>query len=658
MCLSETALLLVIPDRLNSDNNFKLNSICVPMPERRRQISELKEISISEFFEKNRHILGFDSLQKALYMIVKEAIDNSLDACEEYRILPEIRVSVKKAEDDEFLITVEDNGPGIERKEVPRVFGQLLYGSRFHSFKQSRGQQGMGITAAVLYGQITTGKHINIRTKKIGEETGWEFQLGINIKENRANVSDEKPVIWDREHGTIITIPAKGKYQVGRQSIFEYLKETATVNPNMDLRFDDPDGKSFHFKRVLDELSRPANPILPYPLGLEAGEILALATESESPSVKTFLSREFSRISKNTADEICTRAELDGDKAPAQLSIQEIKKIQAVLKTVKIFPPPADCLSPLGEEFIRKGLRNIYDDLHPSFYSKPISRSVSTYNGNPFSVEVGLVFGGDLPHDESIRIVRYSNKVPLLYQPGACATSKAVSDLDWRSYGLDQRNGTGIPFGPMILFIHVLGIRIPYTSESKEAVAPVEEIVNEIKAALKSAGRTVRSFLNKRERRKKISEKFRLVSTILPEISDKCASIAGEEPVRIEPVLSKVANVIFVTEEIEAGDGETVVHAIVHNFTSQPRSLQIVADPPIGDITVENATFKIEDLAPGEKYVFTFHLNVEKGRYPGTEYYFTGIDPVWMNGAEPLPADWGVSKTEYEEADDDAEQQD
>ncbi len=628
------------------------------MPERRKRISELKEISISEFFEKNRHILGFDSPQKALYMIVKEALDNSLDACEEHGILPVMKVSVKRSEGEEFLITVEDNGPGIERKEVPRVFGQLLYGSRFHSFKQSRGQQGMGITAAVLYGQITTGKQIFVRTKKAGDEVGYEFNLGINIKENRANLFDEKPVIWEIEHGTLITIPARGKYQVGHQSIFEYLKETATVNPNMDLSFEDPDGKSFHFGRVLETLSKPATPILPYPLGLEAGEIHTLSSESESPTIKAFLSREFSRISKNTAEEICSSAQIDGDRSPADLTIREIKKIQSVLKTIKILPPPADCLSPLGEEFIRKGLRNIYDDLHPSFYSKPISRPVSTYNGNPFSVEVGLVYGGDLPQDQPVKIVRYSNKVPLLYQPGACAMTRAVTDLDWRSYGLDQRSGTGTPFGPMILIIHVLGIRIPYTSESKEAVAPVDEITSEIKEALKKAARAIRKFLNKKERRKKIGEKFRLVSTLLPEISEKCASIAGEEPVRIETVLSKVANVIFVREEIESDDNGTLVHAIVHNFTEQPRSLQIIADPPIGDISPEDASFNVKDLKSGEKTEFTFHLDIEKGRYPGTDYYFTGIDPVWMNGAEPLPADWKISKVSYEEVNGDEEQQD
>ena len=625
------------------------------MANRQYSISEGKEISISEFFEKNRHILGFDSPQKALYMIVKEALDNSLDACEEHQIIPEIRVSVKKLDLDEFEVTIEDNGPGIERKEVPKVFGQLLYGSRFHSFKQSRGQQGIGITAAVLYAQITTGKEAFIRTRKTGEEVAFDFRLSINIKENRAKIIEEKPSIWEVPHGTVITLHAKGKYQVGKQSIFEYLKETATVNPNMSLKFEDPDGKIFHFKRVVDYPSVPARSIKPYPQGLEPGEIIAMAHESTASSISGFLANDFSRISKNSAEEICSIANVDKNKKPADLTLNDVKNIRSSLDKIKILPPSPECLSPLGEEFIRKGLRNIYDELHPAFYSKPVMRSVSTYNGNPFSVEVGLVYGGDLPQDELVRIVRYANKVPLLYQPGACATTKAVSEIDWRSYGLDQRNGTGVPFGPMILFIHVFGIRIPYTSESKEAIATVQEISEEIKAALKTAARTVKSFLNKREKRKKISEKFRLVSTIIPEISDKASAITGLERVPIEPVLSKVANVVFINETLEPKEDGIDVSLSVHNFTALPRTFEIIADPPVGDLVGSEKEFRIEGLKPAERVVFTFRVKIEAGRYPGTDYYFRGIDPVYVNGAEPLPGDWNIQKTDVEEVTEDAE---
>ncbi len=620
------------------------------MPRKTDQGSVAKEISLSEFFEKNRHILGFDSPQKALFMMVKEALDNSLDACEEAAIIPEISVSVRKTESGEFEVVVLDNGPGIERTDIPNVFGKLLYGSRFHSYRQSRGQQGIGITASVLFGQITTGKPSEIITKKADSEVAYRVRMGINIKENRADIISEEPMLWDRPSGTQITIITNARYQTGKQSVFEYLKETAAVNPNMQLTFVDPDEKSTVFKRVLDEHSIPATTIKPYPIGLEIGEIDSLAKISESRSVRSFLSGEFSRISKNLADEIIDRAVVDGDKSPLELTIEDIKKLKEAFGQVKILPPPDDCLSPLGETFIRKGLMNVYGDLRPSFYSKPIIRRPTSYNGNPFAVEAGLVYGGDIPSDQQIRIIRYANKVPLLYQQGACAVTKAVQETDWRNYGLDQRGGQGLPFGPAILFVHVYGVRLPYTSESKEALANVPEIVEEIKAALKVAGREIRGHLRKQEKRKKADEKFRLVNTIVPEIARKAAAILSKDQPNIDTVLSKIANVVFINEAVEKAEEKVTVKCTVHNFTPKSRSFTLFADPPVGEITGP-AEFKVVDLKSAEACEFRFEVAGVSSGYPGTSYFFKGIDPVHVLGAELLPADWGMKGLEMEEAD-------
>ena len=619
------------------------------MPKSKNEISKFKEISISEFFEKNKHILGFDSMQKSLFMIIKEAIDNSLDACEEHGIIPDITVRVERQEDDDFHLSVEDNGPGIDRKEIPKVFGQLLYGSRFHSFRQSRGQQGIGITAAILYGQITTGKPSYIKSKKMGDDVAYEVVLGINIKENKGNLISEKPVIWDTDHGTIISISAKGKYQVGRQSIFEYLKETAVVNPNMSLTFIDPDNRKHIFRRAIEEPSKPARPIKPHPLGLELGEIHDMALGTEAKKIDDFLSREFNRVSKNVAQEIIDISGVDASKSPKDLSLDEIKKIKATFGKVKLMPPPVDCLSPLGAEFIRKGLRNVYEEHQPSFYSKPVSRSVSVYSGNPFSIEVGLVYGGGIKGDEPVRIVRYANKVPLLYQAGACAITKSVSEIDWRNYGLEQRQGSGIPYGPAIIMVHVYGTRIPYTSESKEAVANVPEITEEIKQALKVLGRSIRRYINKKGRREKANEKFRLVRTLLPEIGKKAASILETESPNLDPVISKIANVVFINEEVEKVDGTLKISVNIFNYTSSPRSFKLYADPPVGEITGGVNTWDISDLQPAQGQTISFDIDGNPIEYAGTDYYFTGIDQVYVQGADPLPGDWNLESLEYEE---------
>ncbi len=602
--------------------------------------SEFRETSISEFFEKNRHILGFDSLQKSLFMVIKEAVDNSLDACEEYQILPDIYVEISRSGDDILTAVIEDNGPGISRKEVPNVFGRLLYGSRFGTLRQSRGQQGIGITASILYGQITTALPSKIRTKMRQDDVAYDFQLGINVKENRADIISEKPVIWEKESGTRIEIPLKGKYQTGKQSVFEYLKESAIVNPNAQFTFIDPEGKKVRIERVVEKTSVPARSIKPHPMGLELGELFRMARAVPNRTLGEFLLQDLSRVTPRTLDDMTSAFGIDFSIPVENLEIQYMKGVMDAFSSVKILPPPTDCLSPLGSDFIRRGLKNIYGELQPLYFGKPVQRPVSVHNGNPFSVEVGIVYGGNLPAEEQVRIVRFANKVPLLYQPGACAITRAISEMDWRTYGFDQRGGKGVPFGPAIILVHVFGIRLPFTSESKEAIAGIDIIVDEIMAALKTAARGVRGFINKREKRSKIYEKFTLVEKIIPEIGSKSASLLGLPQPDISMVLSRIANVIFVTESFQRNEDHYDVKAEVVNFTRKTATFKLYAEPPGVSSPSETMSFDVSGLEPSRRISFEFRVNGTFNQYPGTEYYFTGIDPVWVQGAELLPPDY------------------
>src|SRR5438045_354539 len=143
-----------------------------------------RDISVSEFFTKNRHLLGFDNPQKALLTAVKEAVDNSLDACEEAGILPTLRVQIEETAEGRFKVTVEDNGPGIVKAQIPKIFAKLLYGSKFHRLKQSRGQQGIGISAAGMYGQLTTGRPIIITSKTGKGRPAHRMEVRIDARTN------------------------------------------------------------------------------------------------------------------------------------------------------------------------------------------------------------------------------------------------------------------------------------------------------------------------------------------------------------------------------------------------------------------------------------------------------------------------------------------
>ncbi len=609
-------------------------------------ISKNKEISISEFFNKNRHILGFESPQKSLFMIVKEAVDNSLDACEEYSILPQVDVKMEKASQDEFKITIADNGPGIDRKEVANVFGKLLYGSRFHQLRQSRGQQGIGITAAVFYGQITTGKHALVVTKREQDDVTYQFEIGIDVKTNSGVISREDVLVTDLKHGTSVTIWAKGKYQEGRQSILEYLRETAAVNPDMELRFTNTEGKTIRFPRTIEELPKRSIPIKPHPHGTEVGDLQFIISEFREDPISKVLQNGFSRVSNKVAEEILSISGVDPEEKAGDLPLKDVKSIVESFTKTKIMPPQTDCLSPLGIEYMRRGLRNVYEELKPSFYSKPVVRNPIVYKGNPMIVEVGLVYGGELSPDENVRLVRYANKVPLLYQQGGCAITKAVSEMDWRGFGLDQRSGAGLPFGPMILLVHICGTKIPYTSESKEAIAQVPEIIEEIKQALRLSARSLRTFMRKRERRSKANEKYRLVAQIIPEISTKSGKILGRDPPDTSKTISKVVNVVLIREKIEKkSEREYLVSADVTNYTSEKRSFTIHISPPNGTSDLDKISIDSLEQAGSKSFTFTI---TSDSPYKETDFYVEGIDPVYVIGAEALPPDYQMKEISYE----------
>ena len=200
-----------------------------------------REISISEFFTKNRHLLGFDNPRKALLTTVKEAVDNSLDACDEARILPDVIVEIKQVSEDRFVVIVEDNGPGIIKQQIPKIFGKLLYGSKFHSMKQTRGQQGIGISASVMYGQLTTGKPAKITSKISKNKPAYHYHLHIDTQKNEPEITREIQIEWDKDQGTKIEIELEAKYQKGKQSVDEYLKQIAIANPYVSITYTSPE---------------------------------------------------------------------------------------------------------------------------------------------------------------------------------------------------------------------------------------------------------------------------------------------------------------------------------------------------------------------------------------------------------------------------------
>ena len=613
-----------------------------------------KEISVSEFFERNKQLLGFDSPTRAIITSVKEAVDNSLDACEEAHILPDIDITLEEVNKNRgiYRLVVEDNGPGIVRKQISNVFGRLLYGSRFHAIRQSRGQQGIGISAVVMYAQLTTGRATLVRSKTGPNRAPHEIELKLDTKHNTPDVLRDEVVLWDeKEHGTRFECHLVARYQRGRQSAYEYLRSTAIVNPHAHIVFREPDGRVITFHRATDKLPRPALEIQPHPQGIMLGTLLKMGRATAEHKMVNFLQKEFSRISPRVAKEVSTKANIDVDMRPADLSGEQGERIVNAFQMVKIMAPPTDCLSPIGPILVRKGLKKeTKADLIVT-----ATRPASVYSGNPFQVEVGLVYGGDLTKDSSITILRFANRVPLLYQQGGCAITHATEKVNWRRYGLDQRGGRGIPHGPMLLMVHVASTQIPFTSESKEAIADDPEILAEVDRALREIGRQLQRHVKKKERLSKMKDKEDLVRQILPHIARKSAEILGRPVPPIEPIIAKIMNMVLLNGDVTY-DAKAKRHRVsieVTNYTRGAKTFSLYSllnggleladfEPRPKVLNDDLLGWKISKMPVGQRLNLVFHLEgTEEDDFSANDLdlYVEGLDPELSNGVEAWDAD-------------------
>ncbi|MDZ4658220.1 MAG: DNA topoisomerase VI subunit B [Bythopirellula sp.] len=588
-----------------------------------------RDISVSEFFAKNRHLLGFDNPRKALLTTVKEAVDNSLDACEEAGILPEIWVHIEQTAPDRYKVGIQDNGPGILKKQIPLIFGKLLYGSKFHRLRQSRGQQGIGISAAGMYGVQTTGKPVKIISKVAANKPAHYYEIQIDTKKNeprilngngdgvdippgdKAKAAIEKHGIeWvEQSHGTRVTIELEAKFVRGRGSVGEYLEQTAIANPHITLHYEDPDDFEYIYERSTKTLPPEPKEIKPHPYGVELGRLAAMLEEGTGSTLSEFLSTKFSRVNGAVAKKICETAKVSTRTNTRKVDRKQAEAIYHAIQQTKIAAPATDCICPIGEDLILKGMHKVV----PGEFYAAATRPPSVYRGNPFQIEVGLTYGGTAPtqnitkelllelleetdartvrqflvhtfnglgpegadkiiknanigtrqtpnklkpkeveslftamknvnisEGQSMEVLRYANRVPLQFQQAGCAITQTVSGMNWRSYGLSQSRG-GLPKGPVSLMVHMASVWVPFTSESKEAIANYPEIQKEIRLGLQAVGRKLGMFLRRRLRVKQQADRREIFLRYLKEVSNAVSEINGVKQAELYEQLVKVA---------------------------------------------------------------------------------------------------------------------
>ncbi|HEV7225591.1 MAG TPA: DNA topoisomerase VI subunit B, partial [Pirellulales bacterium] len=384
-------------------------------PKRRRATAESmaasqRDISVSEFFAKNRHLLGFDNPRKALLTTIKEAVDNSLDACEEGGILPEVWVHIEQTSPNRFKVGVQDNGPGILKAQIPNIFGKLLYGSKFHRLRMSRGQQGIGISAAGMYGVLTTGKPVKIISKVSPRKPAHYYEIQIDTKKNKPEILNNKGegidippgeagrkaiekhgIEWiEHDHGTRVTIELEARYTRGRGSVDEYLEQTAIANPHVTIHYQDPDGNETLYERAAAKLPPEPKEIKPHPYGVELGMLATMLKDTKSTTLSQFLTQSFSRVSPGVASKICGTAKLGVRASPTRIGRHEADALYQAIQQTKIGAPTTDCIVPIGEELLLKGLHKVV----PGEFYVAATRPPAVYRGNPFVIEAALAYGG------------------------------------------------------------------------------------------------------------------------------------------------------------------------------------------------------------------------------------------------------------------------
>ncbi len=572
-----------------------------------------RDISVSEFFAKNRHLLGFDNPRKALLTTVKEAVDNAMDACEEGGILPEIWIHIERLGPDRFKAGIQDNGPGILKKQIPLIFGKLLYGSKFHRLRMSRGQQGIGISAAGMYGLLTTGKPVKIISKVSKRKPAHYYEIQIDTKRNRPEIVNgrgegvEIPpgeagrkaiqrhgIEWiEADHGTRVTIELEARYQRGRGSVDEYLVQTAIANPHVTLHYLDSEGNQRDYPRVAEVLPPEPKEIKPHPYGIELGILVGMLKSTKLPTVSQFLQKSFSRVSPSVARRICEGAGISVRANTTRIGRHEADLLFRAIQQTKIKAPATDCISPIGEELILKGLHQLV----PGEFFAAATRPPAVYRGNPFAIEVGLAYGGgpgvhrvtgeglaelldqsdartlrlfltttfdglgpdaadkilkqahlkprsspgklkpkeveallhamqslNLSDGQTMTVLRYANRVPLQFQASACAITQTITRTNWRPYGLAQSRGQ-LPRGPVTVMVHMASVWVPFTSESKEAVAGYPEIQKELRLALQTVGRKLGMYLRRRKMVKHQGERRSIFLRYLREVAGAVSRI-------------------------------------------------------------------------------------------------------------------------------------
>jgi DNA topoisomerase-6 subunit B len=494
-----------------------------------------EEISAADFFYRNRDIAGFTNPSRAIFVAIRELVENSMDAAESHRIPPEVYVRLSyegeaSADTQIYKLRVEDNGIGVPPRHIPSAFGQILFGSKY-KLKQQRGTFGLGGKMAILYGQITTHQPATV-ISSTGISKIYAYKLMIDIQRNRPIILDRR-VLINKEmwRGTVVEFTLEGDFFRAMPKILDYFKQTAMVNPYANLTFVDPKGRLYKFTRVTEEMPVPPKETKPHPYGVDVELLQRLMQITPCRNMLDFLKNHFHRIGDITAKKFLEFSNISPSKNPKRLDHEEIVRLMHMLKKFNEFlPPDASCLSPLGEDLLKTGINK---ELNPEFVAVN-QRRPATYAGHPFITEIGIAYGGEIPAKGSFVVYRFANRIPLLYDEANDVSLRVIESMNWRRYRVT-------PEMPVAIIVHLCSTKVPYKTVGKEYIADRPEVRREIANGLREVARQIQFFLSRREHVDREKKRLGVFNKYLPRIAQFSTQLAGKKKVPdVERLLTSV----------------------------------------------------------------------------------------------------------------------
>ena len=512
--------------------------------------NQITSSSTAEYFSKNLQQVGFSSATKAVLTTLKEAVDNSLDACEDAGILPDIHLEIQKVgpgtqkNTDQVRVLVLDNGPGIDPTDVPRVYGEYLASSKFGRGRCSRGQQGIGISAATTWAQLTSGRGVTVISKTATMRAAVSCLVEVDIKKNQGVLKEKKTLDWDRKHGTSVEFMLDGRLQLqGEAGLITYLNGTSLVNPHMRLSYKINDEDPVVFERVSTDLIEIPEPVSPHPHTMKLGEFLSHAAIFGKTNLDTFFKKGFSRIQEPTYKDMTAHGFQKAwlNKPVSSLDEKQMKTIFSALQNVELMAPSTRSVLKVGEDALSKSITRLGQI---DFFSV-VSRKPRICDAKPVVVEVAMarLLDSKLEGDDPCQVLRFANRVPLQFDKAACVTTQAVEGVNWRAYGLQQPKNS-IPLGPYVIAISVVSPFIKFKNASKETIDASEELTEEIRLALIQAGQRLSRYINKEKRAADLENKIRHIEQFGPILIQGLGRITGAPQARMDKATAGLMKIL------------------------------------------------------------------------------------------------------------------